>query len=86
MYYVYVLQSVTDGKLYTGFSRDLKTRLKKHKNGGVYTTRRFGEIELIFYEAYKSELDAKNREKYLKTTKGKRALKIMLKHSHAAFV
>ena len=39
------------------------------------------EIILIFYEAFKSERDARRREEYFKTTKGKRALKIMLKET-----
>jgi len=34
---------------------------------------------MIFYEAYRNLKDAKRREKYFKTTKGKTTLKIMLK-------
>jgi len=37
-----------------------------------------GELKLIFYEAYLVKSDAQRREMYLKTTKGKRALKLML--------
>jgi len=37
-----------------------------------------GDLELIFYEAYLEKSDAQRREIYLKTTKGKRALKLML--------
>ena len=86
MYYVYILQSLKNGKMYTGFSRNLRARLKAHKNKGVHTTKRMGQVELIFYEAFKKEADAKRREKYLKTTKGKRTLKLILKESLAAFV
>jgi putative endonuclease len=78
MYYVYILQSLRNGDLYAGFSKDLKMRIKTHFNKEVHTTKRMGEIRLIFYEAYLSEEDARRREKYFKTTKGKRALKIML--------
>lgn len=81
MYYVYILQSLNSGKIYTGFTKDLQIRVAKHKYGNVHTTKRFGEIELIFYEAFKSEKDARRREIYLKSTKGKRALKIMLQYS-----
>ena len=79
MYYVYILRSIRSGKLYTGFSKNLRNRLAKHKAKGVQTTKRFGKIELVFYEAYKCEGDVRRREKYLKTTKGKRALRLMLK-------
>jgi len=75
------LKSLKDGRLYVGYSKDLRKRLLKHKRKEVYTTKRMGEIELIFYEVFKKEEDAKRRERYFKTTKGKRVLKIMLKES-----
>ncbi|OGY32727.1 MAG: hypothetical protein A3A57_00660 [Candidatus Woykebacteria bacterium RIFCSPLOWO2_01_FULL_41_12] len=86
MYYVYVLRSRKNGKLYTGFSRNLKTRLDAHLGKRVYSTRRMENLELVFYEAFKVGKDAQRREKYLKTTKGKRALKLMLKDSLGALV
>lgn len=81
MFYVYLLRSKTYNKIYTGFSKNLKNRIKKHFAKGVYTTKRMGEVELVFYEAFKSEKDARRREKYLKSTKGKRTVKLMLKES-----
>jgi len=33
MYYVYVLQSLKDKKLYIGYTTNLKRRLKEHKYG-----------------------------------------------------
>lgn len=38
-----------------------------------------GEISLIFYEAFENESDARRREIYLKSTKGKKTIKLMLK-------
>jgi len=81
MFYVYILQSLTNGDLYAGFSKDLKTRIKSHFTKDVHTTKRMGDIRLIFYEAYLSEKDARRREKYFKTTKGKRTLKLILEDS-----
>ena len=81
MYYTYVLRSLLSNKLYTGYSANLRGRIKKHKSKGVHTTKRMGELELIFYEAFKSRIDTKRREKYFKTTKGKRSLRLMLRHS-----
>jgi len=78
MYYVYVLYSKTDNECYTGYSSNLKERIKDHFSHSVMTTKRMGDLELIFYEAYISKSDAQRRELYLKTTKGKRALKLML--------
>jgi putative endonuclease len=81
MFYVYILKSNANGKIYTGFSKNLKNRIRTHFAGGVHTTKRMEGLELVFYEAFKSEKDARRREIYLKTTKGKRALKLMLKYS-----
>jgi putative endonuclease len=81
MFYVYLLQSKKLGKIYTGYSTNLKNRLRDHLAGSVHTTSRMGEIELVYYEAFKSKIDAQRREKYLKTTKGKRMIKLLLKDS-----
>lgn len=78
MFYVYVLYSKSDKNFYIGFTTKLKRRLDEHKYGKVYSTSRREELELIFYEAYLYEQDAKKREEYFKTTKGKRTLRLML--------
>lgn len=78
MYYVYILYSHKDKKLYTGYSPDLKARTKKHADGYVKATKYRRPLDLVYYEAYKEELDAKRREKYLKGGKGKAELKIQL--------
>jgi len=81
MYYVYALQSLKDKKLYIGYTANLRRRLKEHKYGGSNSTKKRLPFRLIFYEAFILEKDAKRREKYFKTTKGKRALRLMLKDS-----
>lgn len=81
MYYVYILKSEKDNKLYIGYSTDLKKRFSEHQNGNVRSTRPRRPFELVFYEAYKSMKDAKRREMYFKTTKGKTSLKTMLQFS-----
>ncbi|MBP6925873.1 MAG: GIY-YIG nuclease family protein [Candidatus Pacebacteria bacterium] len=53
-------------------------RLRSHNNGENKATKPYGPFDVIFYEAFKNKDDAKRREKYLKSTKGKRALKLML--------
>jgi putative endonuclease len=75
MIYVYVLRSVSDGNLYTGCTRDLQTRLALHAAGQVPSTRHRRPLELIYYEACLNERDAFRREKYLKTTYGRRYIK-----------
>ncbi|OGZ73563.1 MAG: hypothetical protein A2908_00465 [Candidatus Staskawiczbacteria bacterium RIFCSPLOWO2_01_FULL_38_12b] len=56
MYYVYLLRK-GDGKIYIGYTNDLKRRIREHKDKTP---------ELIYYEAYKNKLDAQDRERKLK--------------------
>ncbi len=71
MHYVYVLLSRKDGKLYTGYTKDLKQRFEQHQNGVVFSTKNRRPLELIYYEACLDQNDATKREKYLKTHYGK---------------
>jgi len=59
MYYVYIIKQAT-GKLYIGYTTDLRRRLKEHK---------LKLSDLIYYEAYKSKEDAIRREQRLKEYK-----------------
>ena len=79
MYYTYVLQSLEDGKFYTGFARDLKLRFEQHNKGIVESTKNRKPLRLIYYEACLNQDDATKREKYLKTYHGKMFLKGRLK-------
>lgn len=78
-HYVYVLQSSKTKGLYIGFTHDLRKRLGEHNRGLNFSTKPYVPWQLIFYEAYQNEDDAKRREKYLKTSQGARLLKRMLK-------
>lgn len=66
MYYVYILKSQKDKQLYTGSTNDLRARFKLHNEGKVYSTRLRIPFELVYYEAYKAEKDARVREHNLK--------------------
>ena len=53
--------------------------MKKHNASEVFSTKPYVPWKLIFYEAYLKSSDAKRREIYLKTAKGRTTLKTMLK-------
>ena len=78
-FYVYVLKSIHKDFLYVGFTNDLKHRFLEHNNKEELSTKAYAPFDLIHYEAYRSEKDAKRRENYFKTTKGRAVLKNMLK-------
>ena len=79
MYYTYILKSEKDGQFYTGYTDDLKERLKLHNAGKVASTKNRLPVELVYYEASLNQQDATHREKYLKTAWGKRYIKSRLK-------
>lgn len=80
-YYVYVLKSKKDGKLYIGKTIDLDKRVKKHNNGEVLATKGRRPLILVFYEAFKNKTDAGRDELFFKTGYGREVLKEKLKNS-----
>lgn len=81
-YYVYVLLSKKDKKYYIGFSTNVYKRLVQHNSGKTISTSNRRPLEIIYYEAFISKTDALRREKYLKTTKGKKGLKLILRKTN----
>ena len=57
MFYVYLLKNTETDTTYIGYTKDLKRRLKEHKDK---------KPVLIYYEAYKNKKDAQERERRLK--------------------
>ena len=66
MYYVYILKSKKDSRLYTGYTVNLRQRFMEHNSGKSSYTKNFRPWELVYYEAYLSKRDAEQREKNLK--------------------
>ena len=64
MYYVYVLQNEEGGK-YIGYTSNLKRRFEEH-NQGLNQSTKGHKWNLIYYEAFRSETDARRREVKLK--------------------
>ena len=66
MFYVYLLKSRKDGKCYLGSTKHLERRLVEHNEGLVPSTKSRAPFEVVYYEAYKAEGDARMRESRLK--------------------
>ncbi|MBU1694288.1 MAG: GIY-YIG nuclease family protein [Verrucomicrobia bacterium] len=75
---VYVLRSESDGDLYIGFTTALEERLRAHHEGSVLSTAPRRPLRILYCELHSRKTDALRRERYLKTTAGKRALRLML--------
>lgn len=84
MYYTYVLL-LSNGDLYKGSTGDLETRLVAHRNGKVQSTKNFRPLKMVLYECYLEKYDAERRERFLKTTEGKRLLRQQIRDALRKF-
>ena len=73
-FYTYVLLSFKDNEYYIGYTNDLKRRIEEHNVGKNFSTKSRMPLKLIYFEACLNEDDAKQREKYFKSTIGRRYL------------
>ena len=80
-YCVYVLVSLKDGDFYVGFTSDLPRRIEEHQQGRNTSTASRRPFKLVYVEQHLSKGDAMRRETYLKTAKGRRVLRLMLRDS-----
>lgn len=79
-YYLYILQSLKDNNFYTGITIDLRRRFKEHNQGKNFSTAPRRPFKLIYYEAYLLKEDVEARERYLKTSMGRRVIRKQLKN------
>lgn len=65
-WYVYIIESQTDGTYYKGISEDYHRRLEEHNNGQSRYTSGKGPWELRYVEETETKRSALIREKMLK--------------------
>ncbi|MBI4058680.1 GIY-YIG nuclease family protein [Candidatus Microgenomates bacterium] len=68
MYYLYILRSLRDGKLYIGATNNLSRRIKQHNDGFSKSTRYRRPFILIYSEHFASKNEAMKREWCFKNT------------------
>ena len=67
MYYVYILERLVDGSLYTGQTNNLPDRVKRHNRGSIQATKHKAPYRLAYFEEYSTRSQAMAREWELKT-------------------
>ncbi len=75
MYYVYALESLERKYIYVGLTNNIERRTKQHQNGKERTTAVYRPFKLIFKKGFSTRVEARKREKYLKSGIGKEFLK-----------
>ena len=78
MWYVYILESLKNGRYYTGYTNNLERRLLEHNKGLTKSIKYLRPLRLIYKEDYSSRAEAAKREKFLKSGKGREFRKEIL--------
>jgi predicted GIY-YIG superfamily endonuclease len=71
---VYVIKSQKNGIRYVGMSQDVARRLEEHNAGKSKFTSGHTPWDLVYEEEAETSIEARAREKYLKSAAGKRYL------------
>ncbi len=77
-FYIYALVSEKDGTIYVGMTTDLKRRLNEHNSGKSKYSKGHSPWRLFHSELAGNSKVARLREKYFKTSAGKKRLKAIL--------
>ena len=75
MFYAYVLKSISHDFYYKGHCKDLQIRLKQHNSGMTKSIRPYIPFLLVYSEKLNTEKEAIEREKYFKSSAGRRFIK-----------
>lgn len=66
LFYVYIVEC-QDGTYYTGFTKDLQSRVIQHRMGtGANYTKKHGFKRIVYFEKHSNENWAKQRERIVK--------------------
>lgn len=74
-YFVYILKSLIANKTYAGYTNNLDKRILEHNTGKSFFTRRYKPWKLLYSEKIDDKETAIRKEKYLKSTAGRRWMK-----------
>ena len=77
-YFVYILKSKNHNKTYIGYTNNLERRLKEHNSGKSIFTSKFVPWELAYKEEFAQEIEARKKEKYYKSSAGRRKIKLLI--------
>lgn len=72
---VYLLRSKKDGRTYLGSTDNLTRRLSEHNSGKSLATKNRRPLRLIYTEEFNTLSEAIERERFLKSRRGRKELK-----------
>lgn len=74
MYQVYILKSTRTGRTYTGYSKNVSQRIKRHNYGDIQSTRAGRPWVLVHKENCKTITEARRQEQYYKSGLGRKKI------------
>lgn len=86
MYFVYVLRSAKDEKLYYGLTANLEYRLEEHNKGYVQATKSRTPFDLVYFETVQNLTEARKKERYFKSGFGRKYIKNKLNKAQGLIV
>ena len=75
MFFVYVLYSPKFDQIYIGMTNNLERRLQEHNAGHNKSTKAYLPWKKIHTESFPTRIEARKREKYLKTQRGRELIR-----------
>lgn len=74
MYFVYILRSEQFDRRYVGITDNLNRRLQEHNSGKMKSTKAYKPWKIVYHEETLNRIEARKREKYLKSAAGRKFL------------
>jgi putative endonuclease len=78
MTHLYILLSETKTRTYTGVAADVEKRLREHNTGKVTSSRPYRPYKIIYTKAFNTLSEARQEERFYKSTTGRRRLKSLI--------
>ncbi|MFD2034292.1 GIY-YIG nuclease family protein [Belliella marina] len=74
MFFVYAISSIRRKYIYAGLTSNLEDRIHRHNSGYEKTTKPYAPFSIIYSKTFLTRPEAREHEKFLKSTPGKRFL------------
>ena len=84
MFFVYAIKSTVRNYIYVGMTNDVERRITEHNKGENRSTKAYKPFSLIYKEAFEARIEAREKEKYLKSGIGKEFLKSTIQNAAMA--
>jgi len=78
MFYIYAIKSINRNYIYVGMTDNLSRRFNQHNTEKSRSTRFYAPFKIIHVEESNNRIDARKKEKYLKSGAGKEFLKLKI--------